>query len=92
MVMSNFTIIRMFTNNNVIAICAMLRIFTLHWICVDNYASNDIFGFAVSPGLTKILPIEKCIFFLDTLYCKQLSEYNLTLLSQDASLAQSYTI
>ena len=32
-----------------------------------NYVSYDIFGFAVSPGLTKILPIEKCIF-LDTLY------------------------
>ena len=28
-----------------------------------NYVSNDIFGFAVSPGLTKILPIEKCIMF-----------------------------
>ena len=33
-----------------------------------NYVSNDIFGFAVSPGLTKILPIEKCILFFDTLY------------------------
>ena len=32
------------------------------------YISNDIFGFAVSPGLTKILPIEKCIFFWDTMY------------------------
>ena len=28
-----------------------------------NYVSNDIFGSAVSPGLTKILPIEKCIIF-----------------------------
>ena len=32
-------------------------------LCNDrphNYVeSNDIFGFAVSPGLTKILPIEK---------------------------------
>ena len=25
-----------FSNNNAIAICAMLRIFTLHWICVGN--------------------------------------------------------
>ena len=23
------------SDNNVIAICAMLRIFTLHWLCVD---------------------------------------------------------
>ena len=29
---------------------------------LDNYVSNDIFGFAVSLGLTKILPIEKCFF------------------------------
>ena len=45
----------------------------MHWICVANIDcfkstiffpfSKDIFGFAVSPGLTKILPIEKCIFF-----------------------------
>ena len=27
---------------------------------------NDIFGFNVSPGFTKILPIEKCIIFLET--------------------------
>ena len=25
-----------FNNNNVIVICAMLRIFTLHWLCVVN--------------------------------------------------------
>ena len=31
-----------------------------------NYVYNDIFGFAVSPGLTKILPIEKCIIFFET--------------------------
>ena len=29
----------------------------------QNYVSNDIFGLAVPPGFTKILPIEKCIFF-----------------------------
>ena len=33
-----------------------------------NYVYNYIFGFAISSGLTKILPIEKCIIFLDTLY------------------------
>ena len=31
-----------------------------------NYVYNDIFGSAVSPGLTKILPIEKCIIFFET--------------------------
>ena len=31
-----------------------------------NYVSNDIFVFAVSSGLTKILPIEKCIIFFET--------------------------
>ena len=31
-----------------------------------NYVSNYIFGFAISSGLTKILPIEKCIIFLET--------------------------
>ena len=29
-----------------------------------NYVSNYIFGFAISSGLTKILPIEKCIILL----------------------------
>ena len=34
-----------------------------------NYVSNYIFDVAISSGLTKILPIEKCIFFFwDTLY------------------------
>ena len=28
-----------------------------------NYVSNDIFCFAVSPGFTKILLIQKCIIF-----------------------------
>ena len=31
-----------------------------------NYVSNYIFGFAISSGLTKILPIEKCIIFFET--------------------------
>ena len=38
-----------------------------------SYVSNDIFGFAVSPGLTKILPIEKCITFFET-PCKLISK------------------
>ena len=31
-----------------------------------NYVSNYIFGFAISSGLTNILPIEKCIIFFET--------------------------
>ena len=37
-----------------------------HGDTAHDYGSNDIFGFAVSPGLTKILPIEKRIFVKTT--------------------------
>ena len=43
-----------FSNNNVIAICAMLRIFTLHWICVDNldcFKSTILFPHFLDPYL-----------------------------------------
>ena len=45
-----------------------LNVLFWHGDSPHNYVSNDIFGLAVSPGLTKILPIEKFIIFLDTLY------------------------
>ena len=37
-----------------------------------NYVSNYIFGFAISSGLTKILPIEKCIIFFRHPVCTTL--------------------
>ena len=34
-----------------------------------NYVSNDIFGFAVSPGLTTILPIDVYHVLRHPVYC-----------------------
>ena len=44
--MSNF-ICNTFSNNKAIASCAMLRIFTPHWLCVDNL---DCFKYIYIPG------------------------------------------
>ena len=40
----------------------LLELLIRHGDRPHNYVSNDIIAFS-SPGLTKILPIEKCIFF-----------------------------
>ena len=52
-----------------------------------NYVSNYIFGFAISSGLTKILPIEKCIFFFET-PCMQneLEERKITMVTVDQGI------
>ena len=46
-----------------------------------NYVANDIFSFAVLSGSTKILPIEKCIIFLETPYTYTLSSEYVLIIS-----------
>ena len=60
----HFTLHLLSTSRYVLNIAQMaIALLFLHGDRPHNYVSNDISGFAVSPGLTKILPIEKCIIF-----------------------------